>query len=223
MNARAHTLDQVRAAYAAGAGWYDVCARAFTLGLEPRLRERLAHRLQLSSGDTVLDMACGTGLNFASLEKGIGPAGQIIGVDLSPAMLAEAGKKLAANGWTNVELVVADAGSFQLAESADAVLCTFAIGLMPEPDSVVRGMVAAARPGGRVLLLDGRLTARWYGLALNPLARCAGGPWVPGAVREQYWTARPWETLQALVRDFHYEEWLGGFLYVAWGRREEMS
>jgi hypothetical protein len=43
---------------------------------------------------------------------------------------------------------------------------------------------------------------------------------VPAAVRERYWSACPWEDLRSLTEDFHYEEWLGGLLYVAWGRRE---
>jgi hypothetical protein len=42
----------------------------------------------------------------------------------------------------------------------------------------------------------------------------------PLTVRNSYWTARPWETLQTLTGDFHYEEWLGGILYVAWGQRQ---
>jgi len=60
-------------------------------------------------GDTVIDMACGTGLNFSLLQKAVGPGGRIVGVDLTDAMLARAQDRIKANGWSNVSLVQADA------------------------------------------------------------------------------------------------------------------
>ncbi len=215
--------EQMRAIYARGARWYDLFTRAVTLGLEPRLRRRLVTRLGPRPGDTVLNLACGTGLNFPALEEAIGPSGRLIGVDLSPAMLAEARKKIVAHGWTNVTLIEADVSTFRLAEPVDVALCTLAIGLMPDPDAVVQAMVAMVRPGGRILIGDARQVDRWYGRALNPSLRWVGDPWMPPAVRGRYWAARPWETLQALTEDFRYEEWLGGILYIAWGCRKEMT
>lgn len=209
----------VRATYARRARSYDALVRGLTLGVEARLRRRLVGRLALRPGDAVLDLACGTGLNFDAIEETIGPTGRLIGVDLSPAMLAEARKKVAAHGWLNVTLVEADATTFRPAEPVDVALCTLAIGLMPDPDAVVWAMAGMVRPGGRVLIGDGRLVNRWYGPLLNLPLRWVGGPWVPATMRERYWSARPWEALQALTEEFHYEEWLGGTLYVAWGRR----
>lgn len=223
MTAAERALDEVRETYARCAGTYDFFVRSLTLGMESRLRRSLVHRLALRPEDTVLDVACGTGLNFEAIQRSIGPGGRLIGLDLSSAMLSEAHKKVAAFGWDNVTLIQANAATLPQAGQVDAALCTFAIGLMPDPDSVVRGMVAAVRSGRSVLLADGHLAAGWHGLAMNPLVRWAGAPWVPAAVRDQYWTGRPWETLKGLVRDFHYQEWLGGFLYVAWGRRDEMA
>jgi demethylmenaquinone methyltransferase/2-methoxy-6-polyprenyl-1,4-benzoquinol methylase len=191
-----------------------------TLGIETRLRRRLIRRLALHPGDSVLDVACGTGLNFPFIQEAIGPAGRLIGVDLTPAMLAEADRRVAANGWHNVTLIEADAMALELSEAVDAALCTLAIGLMPDPGAVVETMVGAVRPGGRVLISDGRLVDRWYGPLANPLLRWIGDPWVPPAVRDRYWTARPWETLAMSTEGFDYEEWLGGALYVASGHRQ---
>lgn len=70
-----------------------------------------------------------------------------------------------------------------------------------------------------MLIADGRLADRWYGALVNPMLRWFGNPWVPAAMRDRYWAVRPWETLQAVTENFHYEEWLGGVLYAAWGRR----
>jgi demethylmenaquinone methyltransferase/2-methoxy-6-polyprenyl-1,4-benzoquinol methylase len=45
----------------------------------------------LTAGETVIDVACGTGLTFALIEDLIGPDGRVIGMDLSPEMLAKRG------------------------------------------------------------------------------------------------------------------------------------
>ena len=50
--------------------------------------------LGLRPGDTVVDIACGTGLNFPLLEEAIGPDGRIVGVDLTDAMLAQAQRRI---------------------------------------------------------------------------------------------------------------------------------
>src|SRR5260221_8780385 len=65
-------------------------------GLEP-WREKAVQRLDLQSGDLVVDMGCGTGLNFALLQAAVGPEGRIIGVDLTDAMLDHARQRVAGN------------------------------------------------------------------------------------------------------------------------------
>jgi protein-L-isoaspartate O-methyltransferase len=52
--------------------------------------------LGLRAGSSVVDIACGTGLNFALIEKVIGPGGRIVGVDLTHAMLARAKDRIEA-------------------------------------------------------------------------------------------------------------------------------
>lgn len=62
-------------------------------------------RLGLRRGDVVLDVGCGTGVNFRFLEERVGDEGRIIGIDLSSDMLSEAEKKIASHEWTNVTLI----------------------------------------------------------------------------------------------------------------------
>jgi demethylmenaquinone methyltransferase/2-methoxy-6-polyprenyl-1,4-benzoquinol methylase len=212
---------QIRTTYTQKARSYDVWVRGMTLGMETRLRRRLIRQLALHPGGRVLDIACGTGLNFPFIQEAIGPAGRLVGVDLTPAMLAEADRRMAAHRWRNVTLLEANAMALELSEPVDAALCTLAIGLMPDPGAAVAAMVDAVRPGGRVLISDGRLVDRWYGPLANPLLRWIGDPWVPPAMRDRYWAARPWETLAMLTEGFDYTEWLGGTLYVASGHRKE--
>jgi ubiquinone/menaquinone biosynthesis C-methylase UbiE len=54
----------------------------------------------IAPGDSVLDIACGTGANFALLDERVGPAGRVVGVDLSPDMLAVAAERCGARGAT---------------------------------------------------------------------------------------------------------------------------
>jgi len=75
-------------------------------------REAGVRLLGLSPGDTVLDLGCGTGLNFGRLADAVGPGGTVIGLDRSPAMLRMARRRVDSNGWRTVRLVEADATRF---------------------------------------------------------------------------------------------------------------
>jgi demethylmenaquinone methyltransferase/2-methoxy-6-polyprenyl-1,4-benzoquinol methylase len=75
-------------------------------------RKCAVEALCLQKGNTVVDLGCGTGLNFTLLQEQIGPEGKIIGVDLTDAMLAEAHQRVLTRGWLNVELVKSDAALF---------------------------------------------------------------------------------------------------------------
>ena len=54
------------------------------------------------------------------IEQAVGPGGQIVGVDLTDAMLACAQDRIAKNGWSNVSLVQSDAASFDFPAEVDA-------------------------------------------------------------------------------------------------------
>jgi ubiquinone/menaquinone biosynthesis C-methylase UbiE len=68
-------------------------------------RDATVRRLKLTPGAVVLDIGCGTGLNLAALEDQIGPGGRVIGIDLSPEMLAEAHARTERHAGANVTLV----------------------------------------------------------------------------------------------------------------------
>src|SRR5688500_687888 len=107
----AEAIEQYRRA----APGYDHHMRRFS-----RWQRLAVERLELRSGETVIDVACGTGLNFPVLEERIGPEGKVIGIDLSPAMLAIARQRVDAAGWGNVELIEASVDRAHLRELADA-------------------------------------------------------------------------------------------------------
>jgi demethylmenaquinone methyltransferase/2-methoxy-6-polyprenyl-1,4-benzoquinol methylase len=97
--------------YGKRARWYDFTANLYyLLGFrEQAYRRRAVRRLELHEGETVVEIGCGTGLNFPLIEHDIGPGGKLIGVDLTPEMLARARRRVDRHGWTNVELVQSSA------------------------------------------------------------------------------------------------------------------
>lgn len=179
-------------------------------------RKRAISALGLKAGDTVVDIGCGTGLNFPFLHRAVGPQGTIIGVDLSDAMLAQARQAVEANQWGNVQLVCADASQFAFPPRVDAVLSTYALTLVPDPGCVVSNATEALAPGGRLVVLDmawPRYCPLWWRHALFFL-RSYG-------VTEEVLKRRPWEVVQKAMEDrlgdvTRRKFWFG-FFYLASG------
>lgn len=130
---------------------YSVVAR-WTPGIA-RVRTRAVASLELSRGDTVVEVGCGTGANFGLLRDHVGPEGQVIGIDVTPGMLKFADRRIAREGWDNVSVVQGDARHPPISV-ADAVLGTFVTGMFPDTASVVSEWCGALCPGGRFSLLD---------------------------------------------------------------------
>jgi len=111
MSSPTDSREEVTRAYRKRSSRYDRTVSLFNLfgpfGFNiPVWRCEAVRALDLQRGDTVVDIGCGTGLNFPLLQEAIGPEGRIIGVDLSDAMLAQAHRRAVENDWQNVELVL---------------------------------------------------------------------------------------------------------------------
>ena len=145
--------------YRRRADWYDVSANTYYLiGFrESAYRRRAVQALQLNSGDTVVEIGCGTGLNFELLQQRIGPRGQLVGVDLTPEMLSKAEERVARKGWFNVRLIQSDAAAFEFPRPLGGVISTFALTLVPEYDRVIANAASALSRGKRMVILDFKL------------------------------------------------------------------
>src|ERR1043165_10301035 len=127
------TREHLIETYRKKAKHYDFTSRLYPAPGYPQRSQRLraVQALGLRAGDSVIDVACGTGLNFPLIEEVIGPSGRIVGVDLTDAMLAQAQERIEANGWSNISLVQADAADFDFPTGADAILSTYALSQVP--------------------------------------------------------------------------------------------
>lgn len=128
---------------------YDLYARLLQLvGFRYTAYRKMAiGALALQPGDTVVDVGCGTGLNFAYIQEAVGPSGTIIGVDLTDAMLDQAHQRAVAHAWPNVRLVRSDAATFSFPTGVDGILSTLALTLVPEYDQVILNGARALKQG----------------------------------------------------------------------------
>ncbi len=152
---------------------YRVMAKSYdaTCTRIEALRLSTVQALELKAGETVFDIACGTGPTLPLLAGQVGPSGRVVGVELSPEMAAQARSRLAV--WpdcehvTVVQTAMADLGlKVPLDHKADAVLMCYAHDVLQSAESVER-LMAVAKPGARIALV-GMQTLPWlWGWPIN--------------------------------------------------------
>jgi ubiquinone/menaquinone biosynthesis C-methylase UbiE len=215
------TREHLIETYRKKAKHYDVTSRLYPAPGYPQRAQRLraVEALGIGLGDTVIDIACGTGLNFALIEEVIGPGGRIVGVDLTDAMLARAKDRIERNGWTNISLVHADAVEFDFPAGVDAILSTYALSQVPECAEVIAHGAAALSCGGRWVVLDLKVpdnTPRWLSQLGTATVR-------PFASIDEWIMRRPWAAIRAAMQeelaDFSWTELFFGTAFLAAGFR----
>ncbi|GAB5550199.1 MAG: hypothetical protein SangKO_099590 [Sandaracinaceae bacterium] len=211
--------DAVRNLYDRLAPVYDALASGYGLVGGSAYRQRAVEALSLRPGDTVVDLACGTGANFPYLVQVVGAEGRVIGVDMSPGMLAQAHQRVEDAGWETVELVEADVREFTFPEGVRGVLSTFGLEMVPEHEAVVRRALVALAPGGRIAVGGLRHPERWpeWVVRLGALVNR------PFGVSQAYEDVQPWRSVQALAEDVRYQEHLLGAAYLTSGQAPAVS
>ncbi|HSJ96896.1 MAG TPA: methyltransferase domain-containing protein [Myxococcota bacterium] len=195
------------AEYAELASRYDAtCTNIWSL------REAAIAALAPRPGETVFDVACGTGASLPKLAAAVGASGRVIGIEQSPPMAAQALERI--RGLQRIEIVRCSIQDLAHDARADAMLFCYTHDVL-QSRRALEVLRDHAKPGCRVAVLGVRTQPWWWGLPLNVFTMVRA---------RRYFTTfrglqRPWEPLAAHcpdlrpVRHFHI-----GTSYLALGR-----
>jgi ubiquinone/menaquinone biosynthesis C-methylase UbiE len=156
---------------------------------ESKARDRCLELAAIQDGESVLEVAVGTGLAFDKILKS-NPSGQNEGIDLTEAMLDRAERRAVRTGLDNYRLRIGDAYDLDFPDDVfDVLVNNYMFDLLPQQDfaTVLDEFKRVLRPGGRLAMVNMTKGKRWYNgiweriYRLNPglLGGCRGVELVP--------------------------------------------
>lgn len=170
---------------------YDLMNMLMSFGLDRYWRKRAARYLALATGETGLDLGAGTADLSITVIRNSGPGTHMIGLDITPEMLAGGRKKLARLGLQDrIELRTGDAEQIDLPDnSVDGCCSAFTVRNLTDIRQGFREMLRVVRPGGRVVCLEishppGKLFGTAFHLYFYKLAPLFGS--IIGKAFEEY-------------------------------------
>lgn len=176
------------------------------------LRIEAVEALRLRPGDTVLDVASGTGMSFALIQERIGPTGHLIAVELCPEMMGHARNKVQAADWKNVTLIESTIEEASLNHHLDAILCFYTHDVMRSKIGLHK-IFEHAKPQARIAVAGLKLFP-WWLAPLNIYARAKARPYATTLEGLN----QPWSLLVEHVPALNLRSTQFGMGYLASGR-----
>lgn len=212
------TRDEIRDVYQNRASIYELAVYGcYLLGFPiGRYRRLVIDALHSQPGDTVVEIGCGTGMNFALLEARVGESGKIIGVDLSEAMLERAVARIRAAGWNNVELVHAAAADYVFPDGVDGIIATGVLTYEPDYDWVIENGAKALAPGKRWVVFDYKMPTGPFRNFVPLFVRI----FRPFGISHALFERTPWASIQRHLKNPRIQEFYFGLIFIASGEAE---
>lgn len=209
------TREEILEIYRKRAGIYEFAVHCcYLLGFPiGRYRRLVIDALDPQPRDTIVEIGCGTGMNFPLLQQRIGDAGRIIGVDISGAMLDHARKRIEAAGWKNVELVHASAADYVFPDRVDGIIATGVLTYEPDYDSVIERGTKALAPGRRWVVFDYKMPRGWFRRLVPLFVWIFRGFGISRALFDR----TPAESIRRHLRNTKIQEFYFGLIFIASG------
>jgi len=174
---------RVRAVFDSVAGKYDLMNDLMSIGLHRAWKAYAVAVAAPKPGDSVLDVAAGTGDLTRALARRVGPRGCVVHTDINEAMLT-AGRDRLINAGLNLPTALCDAEALPFASASfDLVCVAFGLRNMTHKEQALREMARVLKPGGKLVVLEFSKVAEplrkpydWYSFRVLPRL----GQWVAG-------------------------------------------
>src|SRR5690606_26194622 len=205
--------------------WYDIFSNIYDSSLEKlyfESRKRSIELLDLKSGHTLLDVACGTGANFKHIQEACNEI-EIYGTDFSSGMLRKAQSLIEKNNWTNFTLFQADARELtpdfvkkqiDKEQLFDRIICVLGLSVIPDWDNVLDKLLLLLKEKGKIVIVDVFAEKRDF------------NTWLVEKFARADLDRKIWQTLKEKTNNFEYEylpvkkSKVGGKLFVAVGNKK---
>jgi len=167
----------------------------------------------LTPGEVVLDLGAGAGFDCFLAARAVGPGGAVIGVDMTPEMVAKARENARTAGYENVDFRLGEIEHLPVADaSVDVIISNCVINLSPDKPAVFREAFRVLRPAGRIAVSDVVATAalpeEWLG-DMRLLSACISGAVTVGELAAMLAAAgfadidiRPMEESREFIREW---------------------
>jgi demethylmenaquinone methyltransferase/2-methoxy-6-polyprenyl-1,4-benzoquinol methylase len=177
------------------------------------VRQKAVDLLNLKAGDRVLDVGCGLGGSFPYLVHAVGQSGQVVGVEISPEIGVSARRRIAKNGWRNVQLIEAAAQDVDLTGPFDGLLM-FAAADVYGSEEALENIFPHLRENARVAAFGAKLSSKGLGSSLNPFLRLLFNLSFSTTPRPDY---EPWRIVAKRVEKLNVEEYFFGLMFLTSG------
>ncbi len=177
-------------------------------------RRKAIRHLELETGDRVLDVGCGTGASFPHLVDVVGEQGEVLGVEISPAVAEVARTRIQRNRWRNVKVVEGRAQDVKLDGLFDAVFM-FGANEIFTKEEALDNIFAYLKEDAQVVVMGAKIVERGWRKIFNPLFRkLTAGLMLPSTPSLNF---KPWQLLEDRMDPCHVEQYAGEFIYLIWG------